>query len=99
VFVLGILGLAVAVTAAMVTGRWYWKRRVERWARDQGYSLVSFKGARFFEGPGRWRRNENMFTFRIVVRDSAGSERLGWLTFGSFWSFWPTSRVDVRWGE
>ena len=72
-------------------------RRVGRWAQEHGLTLLEFRGARFFEGPRALRRSDNQFAFHVVVEDASGRERTGWLTFGSYWSFWPTGRPEIRW--
>ena len=91
-----VVGVAAAALATLVFGRWYWGRRIARWAREQGLTLVEYRGARFYEGPRAWLRAENEFAFQIVIRDGSGRERRGWLTFGSMGSVWPTSRASVR---
>jgi hypothetical protein len=90
-------GLVAALVLALVGGRSYWKRRVTRWARDNGLKLLEFSGSRFHEGPRAFRRSDSQFEFRVVVEDASGGVRSGWLTFGSYWSFWPAGDPEIRW--
>ena len=92
-----IAGLGAAILLALVGGRTYWRRRVTRWAGDNGLRLLEFSGARFYQGPRAFRRSDNQFAFRVVVEDASGGVRSGWLTFGSYWSFWPGGDPEVRW--
>jgi hypothetical protein len=92
-----VVGLGAAIAVSVGIGRFYWKRRIGRWAGENGLRLLEFKGARFYEGPGAFRRSDNQFAFRVVVEDAAGHVRRGWLTFGSYWSFWPTGLAEVHW--
>ena len=94
-----VAGLGAAVLLALGIGRTYWKRRIGRWAHENGLTLLDFKGGRFYEGPRAFRRSDNQFAFRVVVEDASGHERTGWLTFGSYLSFWPTGPPDVRWDD
>jgi hypothetical protein len=95
--VLFVGGLGAAILLMLVGGRTCWKRRVTRWAGDNGMKLLEFSGALFYQGPRAFRRSDNRFTFRVMVEDAAGGVRSGWLTFGSSWSFWPAGDPEVHW--
>ena len=95
--VLFFAGLAASILLTLGIGRMYWKRRVGRWAQEHGLTLLELRGARIFEGPRALRRSDNQFAFHVVVEDASGRERTGWLTFGSYLSFWPTGRPEIRW--
>jgi len=95
----GLIGGAVLILIlSLWWGRIYSTRRIARWCDEQGLTLVEFRGAKFFEGPGAWFRSENQDAYRIVVRDRQGLTREGYLVFGTYWSGWPFSRaVRVKW--
>jgi hypothetical protein len=95
--VLFVAGLGAAALLMLGIGRSYWRRRVGRWAEEHGLTLLEFRGARFYEGPRPFLRSDNQFAFRVVVEDASGRVRTGWLTFGSYWSFWPTSSSEIQW--
>jgi hypothetical protein len=97
--VLFVAGLGAAVLLMLGIGRTYWKRRIGRWADEHGLTLLEFKGARFYEGPRASWRSDSQFAFRVVVEDASGHVRTGWLAFGSYFSFWPTSSPDVHWDD
>ena len=89
---------AVVLFVAVVTGRVWSARRIRRWCERQGYELLDWRGAWFYEGPGRWLRSENQDAYHIEVRDRQGLTRSGYLVFGSRWFPFPLSRkVNVRW--
>ena len=75
---------AIAILLATFFGRWYWNRRVVRWAEEQGLTLLEFRGARSYEGPRASVRTESRFAFRVVVEDASGVARTGWLSYGGF---------------
>jgi hypothetical protein len=92
-------GLVGAIVAATVFGRLYWDRRVARWAEEQGLELLEYRGARFNEGPRAFRRTDSQYAFRVTVRDGSGRVRHGWLTWGGYFSIWPTGPGDVSWDD
>ncbi len=44
----------VAIILLMWTGKIWARRQVTRWCEREGYELVSFRGAWFYEGPRAW---------------------------------------------
>jgi hypothetical protein len=57
------------------------KGRLNDWAKSEGVTLISHRAARFYEGPGAWRRGEYQDTYRLEVRDGKGRVCLAWVTF------------------
>ena len=92
-----IVGLGAAILLATVFGRWYWRRRVARWADEQGLKLLEFRGARFNEWPRAFLRTDSQFAFCVVVEDAAGVVRTGWLSFGGYFSILPTGSAEILW--
>ena len=88
---------AIAILLATFFGRWYWNRRVVRWAEEQGLTLLEFRGARSYEGPRASVRTESRFAFRVVVEDASRVARTGWLSYGGYLSIWPTGSAEIRW--
>jgi hypothetical protein len=94
-----IVGVTIAAfIVVLVTGRMWSRWQVRRWCDDQGYDLVDWRGAKFFEGPGAWLRSENQDAYRIEVRDRQGTPRAGYVVFGSYWAPW-SRKVRVEWDE
>jgi hypothetical protein len=56
--------------------------RLSEWAKAEGVTIISQRGARFYEGPGAWVRTENQNMYRLEVRDRKGRVHLAWVTFG-----------------
>lgn len=81
----------LALATGWVASRW----RIRRWCAREGFELVYFRGARFFEGPGAWFRSENQDAYYIEVLDHQGMTRAGYLVFGSRW--FPFGKVSVKW--
>jgi hypothetical protein len=94
-----ILGVGSAILAASAAGAWLTRRKLERWARTQGYELLEFHGAPFWRGPRAWRRMDYQEDYRVVVGNPAGQRRAGWVLFTSRWYGLGPQDVEVRWDE
>ncbi len=94
VLVIGVVFLTVVV--GIISGQWLSRRRVRHWCERQGYELLDWRGAWFYEGPGRWLRSENQYAYYIEVRDRQGLTRGGYLVFGSYWHPF-SSKAEVKW--
>ena len=92
-----VVGLGAAFLLATVFGRWYWNRRVARWAEEQGLTLLESRGARFHEAPRALLRTDSQFAFRVVVEDEAGVVRSGRPSLGGYISIWPTGSAEIPW--
>jgi hypothetical protein len=91
--------VAVAVLGIIVllwTGKIWARRQVTRWCEREGYDLVTFRGAWFYEGPRAWLRTENEYAYRVEVRDHHGLTRTGYVLFGTWWHPFG-GRVRVEW--
>jgi ABC-type nickel/cobalt efflux system permease component RcnA len=78
------------------TGSIWARRRITRWCEREGYKLVTFRGAWFYEGPRAWLRTDSEYAYHVEVRDRHGLTRTGYVMFGSWWN--PFSRrVRVEW--
>jgi len=88
----------IIVVALLLLGRLYWRWRLSRWAREQGLTLVGFRGAAAFEGPARFMRSENQSLFRVEVKDRNGADRSAWVMFGTPWGFTLGEPItEVQW--
>lgn len=91
---------AVFFIVVLKLSRMYWNRRLTHWAESQHLQLVSFRRAKFFEGPSAWLRSRNQHLFRVVTRDGAGLERCCWILFGTYWGFtWGEPLSKVTWDD
>jgi ABC-type nickel/cobalt efflux system permease component RcnA len=82
-----IVVVAVPILAIMVllwTGQIWARRHVTRWCEREGYELVEFRGAWFFEGPRAWLRTEDENAYHVEVRDRRGDTRTGYVVFGTW---------------
>jgi hypothetical protein len=75
------------------------RRRLERWAAARQLHLIEFNTTPFWRGPRAWRRNRYQWDYRILVEDSSGRRREGWLLEN--WPFLNLGHPDyeVRWDD
>jgi len=93
-------GFAVFLLLLLKLSRAYWNRKLTAWAESQQLKLVSFRGARFWEGPSAWTRSRNQHVFRVLTQDREGRERSCWIMFGTYWGFtWGEPLSKVVWDD
>ena len=68
-------------------------RRINSWARKNGFRLTSFADAESVEETCAWVFSEHQEAFRIEAQDKNGQARKGWIIFGSYWGL---DREKVR---
>jgi len=80
--------------------RMYWQSKLREWAAAQGFRLVSFRGARFQEGPQRLRQRRSERMFRVAIEDNMRARRSGWIMFAGIWGVRaPDPPVRIIWDE
>ena len=96
----GAIGVgAGGLIVMMLMGSFFWRWKLSRWAHDQGMSLVSFRDAGFWEGPGkRGERGLNEHLFRVETKTPGGAVRTGWAMFVTTWGLSASASFDwVKW--
>lgn len=87
-----------AVVPILLFSKMIVRRKLSRWAQGEGMTLVDFRGAAFYEGPGRFARSDNQSVYRVEVRDRSGAIRSAWVTSGTYWGFPLGDEItDVAW--
>jgi hypothetical protein len=89
----------IAVGLATVLGRWMAHRKLEHWAKQEGFRLVEFRGVPFWRSPRGWTRNENQEDYQVVVIDRQGQRREGMVLYTGPWHGFGPPDVEVRWDE
>ena len=97
------ISLIVIIAAAMLYGAYtIMKTRSEeilsRWVHDNGYTMVNFQAKVFDRGPFPWA-SKYQSIFRVVIEDSEGTQRSGWVKCGSNWGGIFSDQAEVKWDE
>ena len=88
-------------------GVWLWLRHTRaallHWAQSQGYDLVHYERRWLRMGPFIWKIFTGILVFRVVVKDTAGHSRRGYVGVGGgmlgFLRALLDRAVDVRWDD
>jgi hypothetical protein len=71
--------------------------RLHRWAKENGYQLIQFRQAWFWQGPRAWRRTRYQQDYRVVIDDAQGHRRAGWLLGTNRWLGLGSEQYQVQW--
>ena len=69
---------------------------LSRWAEANGYEILHSRRAILYAGPFTWRSRYQV-VYSVRVRDRQGSDRTGWVRFGSYWAGLFSNQVDEWW--
>lgn len=87
-----VLALALAPLSDSLAGR-----RSRRWAQANGYRLIAFRQAWFWQGPRAWKRTRYQQDYRIVIHDAQGNRRVGWLLGTNRWLGFRQEEYEEQW--
>jgi hypothetical protein len=95
---------AVSAGAVLVslTIWWHFGRSsslLHQWAEQSGYRIVRREYRTFFKGPFFWTSTSGQTVYYVVVEDSGGDRRSGWVRCGSWWFGLLSDSVEVRWDD
>lgn len=91
-----LLGLALLWPLSMLSDTLA-RRRLQRWAEANGYRLITFRQAWFWQGPRAWRRARYQQDYRVVVHDAQGNRREGWLLGTYSWLGLGSEQYEEQW--
>ena len=91
-----VVGFVVALIALSQAMAWY---GLSRWAQREGFRLVDFQSALFWQGPRAWRRTRYQQEYHVVVEDPAGRQRSGWVLRTQTWLGFGPAEYKVEWEE
>jgi hypothetical protein len=70
---------------------------LHQWAAKNGYRIVRQEYRYFFKGPFFWTSSKGQTVYYVVVEDSGGTRRSGWVRCGGWWLGLVSDNVEVRW--
>ncbi|WP_052573963.1 hypothetical protein [Haloferula sp. BvORR071] len=88
------------ICLAIVNMVWREKRGSELvygWARENGYRLMRADRCLFSKGPFFWGTSKSQIVFRVVVQDTDGMQRSGWVRCGSWLGGLLSNKTEARW--
>jgi hypothetical protein len=96
-FVLG--AVAALVILGLVWQFWRSSSLLHQWAAEHGYRIIRQEYRTFFKGPFFWTSTKGQTVYYVVVEDSAGNRRRGWVRCGGWWFGLLSDNVEVRWDD
>ena len=94
---IGLFACAFALFAKVE--RWRTRSMLDRWAKENGYRIVSSKVRRFALHPFFLTTSSAQSILRIHAVDRRGQLRSGWARCGHFVAGLLTDDVSIRWDE
>jgi hypothetical protein len=94
--------IIIPVIAALIGLSLWWhfgrsSSLLHQWAEQNGYRIVRQEYRTFFRGPFFWSSSKGQTVYHVVVEDSAGNRRSGYVRCGGWWLGLLSDRVEVRW--
>ena len=93
--------VAVAVLAILAVV-WHFGRSsslLHQWAAENGYRIICREHRNFLKGPFFWTSTKGQTVYYVVVEDSGGNRRTGWVRCGGWWLGLLSDNVEVRWDD
>jgi hypothetical protein len=100
--VVSIFMAALVIFAVIFTLVWRYGRSgslLSEWAAQNGYRIIHEEYRYLRKGPFFWTTSKGQTVYYVVVLDSAGNKRRGWVRCGSWWFGLLSDKVEVRWDE
>ena len=96
-FIVALLVVLVVLALAWHCGRS--NSLLHKWAAQNSYRIVRQNYRVFFKGPYFWTSPKGRTVYYVVVEDSDGNKRSGWVRCGSWWFGLLSDNVEVRWDD
>ena len=96
-----LFGIVVIIIVIMAT-MWHYSRAEDiltRWARENGYEIVSSERRAFRRGPLFFTTSEDQEVYYVTVRLADGQLRRGWVRCGSWFAGLWSDQAKVEWDE
>jgi hypothetical protein len=94
-----IIAFAILAILAMVWHSGRSSSLLNQWAAQNGYRVISQEYRTFFKGPFFWTSTKGQTIYYVVIEDSGGNRRGGWVRCGGWWLGLLSDNVEVRWDD
>src|SRR5262245_57134799 len=71
--------------------------RLHQWAASNGHHVVRQEYRHLRKGPFFWTSSKGQSVHYVIVEDSNGSRRSGWVRCGGWWLGLLSDHVEARW--
>jgi hypothetical protein len=98
----GFFFIALIVVLVALPMGWHYGRSnslLREWAAQNRYRIIRQEFRNFVRGPFCWTSTKGQTVHYVVVEDSDGNKRSGWVRCGSWWFGLLSDKVRVRWDD
>jgi hypothetical protein len=98
----GFFSVALLVVVVVLGIWWHIARSnslLHRWAAQNRYRIIRQESRILVKGPYTWSSSKGQAVYYVVVEDSGGNKRSGWVRCGSWWFGLLSEAVEVRWDK
>ena len=98
----GVFIIAAGAVLVSLTIWWHFGRSnslLHQWAEQNGYHILRQEYRNFLKGPFFWTSSRGQTVYYVVVEDSAGNRRNGWVRCGSWLFGLLSDNVEARWDD
>jgi len=94
--------VAILAFAGFAIFTWVWRFQrsdslLRQWADQNGFRIISQEYRSVFTGPFFWTTSKGQTVYYVVVKDSDGNTRGGWVRCGGWFFGLLSDNVDVSW--
>ena len=96
------LSIGIFVVLAILACSWHFGRSssmIQKWADGNQFQIVSKEYCWFFKGPFFWTSSRGQTVYRVVVEDSQGRSRSGYVRCGGFFLGLFTDQIEISWDD
>lgn len=100
--VLFAIGFFAVFALAIASFFWSFRRSeamMRKWAQQNNYRIVEAKIPMIGQGPFFWTTSRSQSVYRVVVQDSKGKTRSGWVRCGHWLFGMQREQTEVIWDE
>ena len=96
----GLFAIAAVAVLVILSLWWHFGRSsslLHGWAAKNEFRIIRQEYRYFFKGPFFWTSTKGQAVYHVVIEDSAGGSRSGWVRCGGWWFGLLSDNVEVRW--
>ena len=96
----GLFAIAAVAVLIILSLWWHFGRSsslLHDWAENNEYRIIRQQYRYFFRSPFLWTSTKGQAVYYVVIEDSAGASRSGWVRCGGWWFGLLSDNVEVRW--
>jgi hypothetical protein len=94
--------VALVIVVVVLLLGWHFSRSnslLHQWAAKNNYRIIRQEYRNLFKGPYLWTSAKGQTVYYVLIEDSVGDQRNGWVRCGGWWFGLLSDEVEVRWDD